>query len=209
MAVNREKKNARSRIRYAANRERILAQQKAYWLAHPEKRKALYAKHKEQQLARAKDRYDKDKKKAYNAAYLEANRAEIRAQGRAYHAANKDRISAYKKAYRARQTTEKRAELSVYMKAYKKAWNSVHHIKKREYVARRRALQQQTKVENIDYKKVLKTSNGLCAICAKPFDLFGIHFDHKIPLSRGGTHTTDNIQATHAFCNLSKGARVG
>jgi 5-methylcytosine-specific restriction endonuclease McrA len=67
----------------------------------------------------------------------------------------------------------------------------------------------QTRVENINFKKILRDANGLCGICKKPFDLFGIDFDHIIPLARGGTHTADNIQATHSICNRRKGAKVG
>jgi 5-methylcytosine-specific restriction endonuclease McrA len=60
----------------------------------------------------------------------------------------------------------------------------------------------------VNFKKILKDSNGVCGICRKPFDLFGIDFDHIIPLSRGGAHATDNIQATHSRCNRAKGAKL-
>lgn len=63
-------------------------------------------------------------------------------------------------------------------------------------------------VEPINYKRVLRESGGVCGICKHPLDLFGTDFDHIVPLARGGTHTFDNIQATHARCNRSKGARV-
>ena len=72
---------------------------------------------------------------------------------------------------------------------------------------RREALKRGTAVAKIDYKAVLLRANGLCGICKKPLDLFGTHFDHIVPLALGGTHTDDNLQASHAHCNLSKGAR--
>jgi 5-methylcytosine-specific restriction endonuclease McrA len=31
--------------------------------------------------------------------------------------------------------------------------------------------------------------------------------DHIVPISKGGTHTLDNVQMAHRFCNLSKGNR--
>jgi len=33
-----------------------------------------------------------------------------------------------------------------------------------------------------------------------------LHFDHVVPLSKGGPHTTENIRPSHSTCNLKKGA---
>lgn len=35
-----------------------------------------------------------------------------------------------------------------------------------------------------------------------------LHLDHKVPVARHGRSTLDNLQVTHAKCNLSKGARL-
>lgn len=55
---------------------------------------------------------------------------------------------------------------------------------------------------------------GLCTLCGKPLpdDWLGensghIHVDHKQPRSKGGSDEIGNLQAVHAFCNLSKGDR--
>jgi len=32
--------------------------------------------------------------------------------------------------------------------------------------------------------------------------------DHIVPVSLGGAHTEDNMQAAHFFCNTAKGARI-
>jgi 5-methylcytosine-specific restriction endonuclease McrA len=64
-------------------------------------------------------------------------------------------------------------------------------------------------VEIVDYVEVLRRSGGKCGICAG--SLSGdeaIEFDHKIPMSRGGPHVAENIQATHRWCNASKGAKI-
>lgn len=89
-----------------------------------------------------------------------------------------------------------------------KAKPDVFRDKAREHGARRRALKLQTQAEKVDLKQILRDSKGLCGICKTPLDLFGIDFDHIIPLARGGTHTRDNIQATHSRCNRAKGAKV-
>ena len=35
-----------------------------------------------------------------------------------------------------------------------------------------------------------------------------LHIDHVIPIARGGSDTLDNVRPAHAFCNLSKGAKI-
>ena len=48
---------------------------------------------------------------------------------------------------------------------------------------------------------------NLCGICHKPLT-GAIHLDHVLPASLGGPDTLDNLQATHAVCNMLKGARL-
>lgn len=56
----------------------------------------------------------------------------------------------------------------------------------------------------------------ICQICKKPVEK-NLSFpnpkraslDHIIPLSRGGTHESGNVQLAHLSCNTSKGNRVG
>lgn len=44
---------------------------------------------------------------------------------------------------------------------------------------------------------------GKCVRCGATKDL---HFDHKVPWSRGGTNTVNNIQLMCGACNRRKGA---
>jgi hypothetical protein len=46
---------------------------------------------------------------------------------------------------------------------------------------------------------------GLCYYEVAPDDL---HLDHIKPWSKGGEHTLENLQVTHSWCNLAKGAKV-
>ncbi|HET7736456.1 MAG TPA: HNH endonuclease [Nocardioidaceae bacterium] len=55
----------------------------------------------------------------------------------------------------------------------------------------------------------------ICGLCSEPIpsDLrwpepLSASVDHIIPLSKGGRHTLDNVQAAHLICNISKGAKV-
>ena len=50
---------------------------------------------------------------------------------------------------------------------------------------------------------LLTQQGGLCNACKEPLNgLF--HLDHKVPLSRGGFNTDDNVQLLHPACNLRK-----
>jgi 5-methylcytosine-specific restriction endonuclease McrA len=52
---------------------------------------------------------------------------------------------------------------------------------------------------------------GRCGICRRlvraKSGAMRASIDHIIPLSKGGTHTLDNVQLAHYHCNLSKGNR--
>ena len=71
-----------------------------------------------------------------------------------------------------------------------------------------RARKKKTETEKIDHATVIAKANGLCQICDKPFNSEKPQIDHIIPLSKGGTHTYDNVQATHARCNRIKWAHL-
>lgn len=47
-----------------------------------------------------------------------------------------------------------------------------------------------------------------CGCCGEPVEATDVHFDHIIPLSRGGRHEPSNVQVSHSRCNLSKGSSV-
>lgn len=65
---------------------------------------------------------------------------------------------------------------------------------------------------------VYRKFKGICALCGKKTDktaIKGRHIlrgyptiDHIIPLSKGGSHTWDNVQLAHMACNAGKCDRV-
>lgn len=71
---------------------------------------------------------------------------------------------------------------------------------------------------SINLKTVITKYDGICQICGKPTDITDIvnghirkkypTLDHIIPLSKGGTHTWDNIQLAHMECNSGKRDRL-
>ena len=55
--------------------------------------------------------------------------------------------------------------------------------------------------------RMLHKQNFLCQICNSDMSSFNtsdVHIDHIIPLSRGGSNDTSNLQATCRTCNLRK-----
>lgn len=68
--------------------------------------------------------------------------------------------------------------------------------------------------DDIDPVFVLQRDNFMCGICGEK--IYPRHkwphplspsIDHIVPLSRGGLHSFDNVQASHKTCNLRKGNR--
>lgn len=53
---------------------------------------------------------------------------------------------------------------------------------------------------------VWRRDRGLCARCGSWKKL---HFDHIIPVSKGGDNSKQNVQLLCQKCNLSKGHRIG
>jgi len=61
---------------------------------------------------------------------------------------------------------------------------------------------------NVNYRRICERDRMICHICKTPVTRKQLHFDHVIPLSAGGPHVESNIAVAHAFCNISKGAKV-
>jgi 5-methylcytosine-specific restriction endonuclease McrA len=93
-------------------------------------------------------------------------------------------------------------------KAASREYRRKHPEKVREMTARRRALKKATQREPIDYNIIIARDGYICHICGSLVAPEELQFDHIIPLSRGGTHTYENIAVAHATCNHKKGARI-
>lgn len=120
----------------------------------------------------------------------------------------------YEKEYRANNPDKRRKILS--------KWyinNKDHHkqvqtnyrktdqfkINHRKHFAVRRARIKNTVHESIDYQSIY-INNPFCFYCHRPLEIQEVEFDHFIPLSKGGTHTTNNIRVSCRLCNRVKGA---
>ena len=82
--------------------------------------------------------------------------------------------------------------------------------------ARRRAKQLGNGYEKYSLEKVLELYGTKCNICNIEIDMkaprnctgdnwaFGLHIDHVVPISKGGSDTLENVRPTHALCNVTK-----
>lgn len=79
-----------------------------------------------------------------------------------------------------------------------------YHSRKRREIMR--------KGDDIKHLEVFERDEWVCHICKNLINkhLRGDNWwratlDHVLPLSRGGTHTWDNVAAAHWICNMEKG----
>lgn len=94
---------------------------------------------------------------------------------------------------------------------------NIERVKHRERAAeyKRRARKASTTHESIDREYILKRDHYTCKLCGTrvdrrvkwPHPKFAT-LDHIIPLSKGGTHTKDNVQCAHLSCNCAKNNRA-
>ncbi len=85
----------------------------------------------------------------------------------------------------------------------------------RRHSSRRRALQLATTVETFTEADIRALHGDDCYLCDQPIDYdlpfpdpFSPSVDHIVPLSKGGTHTLDNVAMTCLRCNQSKHDRA-
>jgi len=128
----------------------------------------------------------------------------------AYHAEHKDELAALRRdkywadpASAARKAAEWRERNPGKCDAWRKSNPKLWAMRNRENQRRRH------RDKPVDYVAILEEHGMVCHICDCEIEsMAGLHFDHVIPLSKGGPHAADNIRPSHAACNLRKGARL-
>jgi hypothetical protein len=121
--------------------------------------------------------------------YRDANPEKTKARYRAYKQANWEKVKA--SSYRWREQNPER-------------WYAI------VYAARdRRRAAIGAAVERVDYALILAEYGMVCHICTGDIpSRKDLHFDHVIPLARGGPHVQDNIKPSHARCNQRKSDKL-
>ena len=173
------------------------------WYAHAMKSNPEF---RARRLASKKREYQKhrDKYLAWQKAWQKAHPESGRAAWTRWHNRNRDFENARCRE-RHRRNPEKQS-------AIKRRSFEKHKAKYRlRILAKTRARQARKRgvtVGTVDYRLVVQEANGRCGICGTEVGSALIHIDHKIPISKGGTHTQENLQLAHGRCNLRKGAKV-
>jgi 5-methylcytosine-specific restriction endonuclease McrA len=63
-------------------------------------------------------------------------------------------------------------------------------------------------VEHVDYKQVYEEYCGLCFYCRRSLSFKESHFDHFVPIAKGGKHEKSNIRLSCPPFNRSKAAKM-
>lgn len=83
-----------------------------------------------------------------------------------------------------------------------------HPERGQAYTAKRRALKAKASINLKGIKQFIASVKSRktvpCYYCKKQTPTFGCHFDHIIPLSKGGMHSADNLCVSCQPCNCSK-----
>lgn len=93
-------------------------------------------------------------------------------------------------------------------------WKGTHH----HWLTRAKRYRCDFIDESITLDELIVRDCGICQICGLAIDLEDIKdghirslyptLDHIIPLSKGGSHTWDNVQLAHMKCNAQKGTKL-
>jgi 5-methylcytosine-specific restriction endonuclease McrA len=103
-----------------------------------------------------------------------------------------------------------------YYREHRQAWLELgrrykqsHPEIRRESGHRRRARERGARVGKVSLKRILLRDDWTCHLCGDKIEGFSdLHFDHIIPLSKGGEHSENNIALSHAVCNMRKHTSV-
>lgn len=146
----------------------------------------------------------KDCNRGYAKQHYQENKQEYVDKAASWQKKNK-RKSQKQKVESARRYREKNPEKT---RAYSRQYKLDHPQQFAEYENRRRARKVTTQVEVIDRREIYARDNGCCHLCKLPVTFAEMELDHVKPLSRGGSHTRENLKVSHSTCNRRKWAKI-
>jgi 5-methylcytosine-specific restriction endonuclease McrA len=184
----------RCRDYYRRNREKLLAQQKVYYGQNREQalasQKIYTTKNRDKIAARTKVWRETHPDAAKSKAWREAHPGAQAILAAAWYQANSEAVKARTREWKA-ANPQRRAELQ----------NASQ--------GRRRARKAGTQNGPVDLAQILERDGMVCHICTGVIEsMADLHFDHVIPISKGGPHIAGNVRPSHALCNMKKGARL-
>lgn len=179
-------------------KEKLRRYSEAYRKRNPERMKQHRKNWEIKNPDKVKERHRRFSKKRYL-----RKREEYLAKHKEYYKENRDRILGRVKEYYA---NNRETRLT-----YLKKWQREHPEKNVEQNAKRRALELAAMGNLVSLKEFVRSTKSkrtvVCYYCQKRFSSKKLHFDHIIPLSKGGAHSVDNLCVSCPKCNRSKHAR--
>lgn len=132
--------------------------------------------------------------------WRDENKEIIQQRNKEYYRANRDKELARCKEYRETNREKIAARSRRYLEN--------NRDKCYAHVYKRRARKLSVPNETIIREEVFLRDKGMCGICGGQVDPNNWHMDHIYPISKGGSHTYDNVRVTHPTCNLQKSDKV-
>ena len=150
-----------------------------------------------------------EERQAYNAAYWQANRERLKAVRAQWRLEKADQIRAYRSSdVVAERRRSRRLERIDIERQQRRVWAKANQPT-RTRRDRKKANKTGAAIGRVDYKAIMQAWDRVCHICRRVVaEGEKTHFDHVIPLAKGGPHTQENILPAHAVCNLRKQDRI-
>jgi len=153
---------------------------------------------------------DRNKERNYlsRKKWAQVNKDSLATYNRAFHLANPN----YRDSYREANSEQ--------IRHYFKAYRIANKEKRSQDSRKRRAMKVTNQSESYTTQEILDYYGTDCHICKKPVNLtaprsngkpgweLGLHLDHVIPISKGGSDLINNIRPSHGKCNLRKSDKV-
>jgi len=142
---------------------------------------------------------------------------------KAYRDQHKDQLKAYAKVWRLNNPDLKRQISAAWYQKnrlqIRSKWKSKYQQNPEKYkvsARNRRARKLGVLSERYTWHDVVLRWGANCHICKKSIDLDaprsvrvegwqeGLHMDHVVPISKGGSDTLENVKPAHGLCNIKK-----
>lgn len=128
------------------------------------------------------------------------NRAEARERLRDWRRKNPEKAKTY---YIKHYTSNKEKE---YLRTLE--YRRRNPLKAREWCRRYQVSKRGATTEKFSYKEIVERDGLICYLCKREVSQADLVLDHIVPISRGGTHSPDNVKVAHRCCNSKKSNKL-